>query len=52
MKLNIKRTFLVGLAFLLISMFWQIYDGVMSIILVNNFGLNQSVSGILLALDN
>ncbi|MFA5422120.1 MAG: MFS transporter [Bacilli bacterium] len=52
MKLNIKRTFLVGLAFLIISMFWQIYDGVMSIILVNNFGLNQASSGILLALDN
>ncbi|MFA6780819.1 MAG: MFS transporter [Bacilli bacterium] len=52
MKLNVKRTFLVGLAFLLISMFWQIYDGVMSIILVNNFGLNQTWSGLLLALDN
>ncbi|HOF53163.1 MAG TPA: MFS transporter [Bacilli bacterium] len=52
MKLNVKRTFLVGLAFLLISMFWQIYDGVMSIVLVNNFGLNQTWSGILLALDN
>lgn len=52
MKLNVKRTFLVGLAFLLISMFWQIYDGVMSIILVNNFGLGQAGSGFLLALDN
>ena len=28
MKLNYKRTFLVGLAFLSISAFWQLYDGV------------------------
>jgi len=52
MKLNIKRTFLVGFAFLIISMFWQVYDSTMSIILVTHFGLNQVWSGVLLALDN
>lgn len=52
MKLNVKRTFLVGFAFLLISMFWQVYDGTMSIILVTHFGLNQFWSGVVLALDN
>ena len=26
MKLNYKRTFLVGMAFLSISAFWQMYD--------------------------
>lgn len=52
MKLNVKRTFLVGFAFLLISMFWQVYDGTMSILLVTHFGLNQFWSGVVLALDN
>ncbi|MFA5481218.1 MAG: MFS transporter [Bacilli bacterium] len=52
MKLNVKRTFLVGFAFLIISLFWQVYDGTMSIILVTHFGLNQAWSGVLLALDN
>ena len=52
MKLNVKRTFLVGFAFLLISMFWQVYDSAMSIILVTHYGLNQFWSGVVLALDN
>lgn len=52
MKLNVKRTFLVGFAFLLISMFWQVYDSAMSIILVTHYGLNQFWSGVILALDN
>lgn len=52
MKLNVKRTFLVGFAFLLISMFWQVYDSAMSIILVTHYGMNQFWSGVILALDN
>lgn len=52
MKLNIKRTILVGFAFLLISMFWQVYDNVVAKILIDAFGLNQTASGVVMALDN
>ena len=30
MKLNYKRTILVGFAFMLITTFWQMYDGVVA----------------------
>lgn len=33
MKLNYKRTLLVGLAFLSICAFWQLYDNVVPLIL-------------------
>lgn len=52
LKLNVKRTFLVGFAFMLISLFWQTYDGIVAKMLINDFGLNQTGSGIVLALDN
>ena len=52
MKLNTKKTIYVGLAFLIISMFWQVYDTVIAQILINSFGLNQTASGIVMALDN
>ena len=54
MKLNYKRTFLIGLAFLSISAFWQMYDGVIPKILTNEntFNLGESVSGIFMAADN
>lgn len=52
MKLNYKRTFMVGLAFFLICVFWQAYDTLVAITLVNKFGLNQTWSGVILALDN
>ncbi len=52
MKLNYKKVFLVGLAFFLISMFWQSYDNVISKILIDKFGLNQTWSGVVMAIDN
>lgn len=52
MKLNYKRTFLVGLAFLSISAFWQLYDGVVPKILTKTFGLGESLSGVFMAADN
>jgi len=51
-KLNTKQIFYVGLAFLLISMFWGLYDQTMKIILRNRFGLDHAISGIVLGLDN
>ena len=52
MKLNIKRTFLVGLAFLSICAFWQMYDNVIPLILTNTFHLNETYSGAIMAADN
>lgn len=52
MKLNNKRTLLVGLAFLSISAFWQMYDNVVPLILSNTFRLNETISGAIMAADN
>ena len=52
MKLNYKRTFLVGLAFLSICAFWQMYDNVVPLILTNTFHLNETYSGAIMAADN
>ncbi|MBE6583763.1 MAG: MFS transporter [Ruminococcaceae bacterium] len=52
MKLNYKRTILVGFAFFLISAFWQAYDAIVPLILTNHFGLPQAVSGTVMSFDN
>lgn len=52
MKLNVKRTLLVGLAFLSICAFWQMYDSVIPLILANNFQLDESWTGLIMAADN
>ncbi|MBE5922352.1 MAG: SLC45 family MFS transporter [Lachnospiraceae bacterium] len=52
MKLNYKRTFFIGLAFLSISAFWQMYDNIIPLILQNTFGLTDSVIGGIMAIDN
>lgn len=51
-KLNYKRTFFVGLAFLSISAFWQMYDNIIPLMLQNTFGLGETVTGALMAMDN
>lgn len=52
MKLNYKRTILVGFAFFLISAFWQAYDTIVPLILTNKFGMEQGYSGMIMSLDN
>ena len=52
MKLNVKRTIFVGFAFFLISAFWQAYDTIVPKILTDKFGLAQTWSGAIMALDN
>ena len=52
MKLNKKRTILVGFAFFLICAFWQIYDVTIAMTLTSKFGLSQTASGVVMALDN
>jgi len=52
MKLNYKRTMLVGFAFFLISAFWVAYDSAVNLILTNKFNVEPDVRGFILALDN
>ncbi len=52
MKLDYKKVFYVGLAFFLISLFWQTYDSIITKILIDKFGLNQTWSGVVMAFDN
>lgn len=52
MKLNTKRTVLVGFAFLAICAFWQMYDNLVPKILTETFGIGESISGIIMAADN
>ncbi|MEG1633175.1 MAG: MFS transporter [Oscillospiraceae bacterium] len=52
MKLNYKKTVYVGFAFFLICVFWQAYDTIIPKILTDKFGMSQSWSGVIMALDN
>lgn len=52
MKLNYKRTFFAGLAFMSICSFWSVYDSVIPLMLKGTFGIGDTVSGVVMALDN
>lgn len=52
MKLNTKRTVLIGLAFMSISAFWQLYDFLIPLILTNTFGVSDTIAGFVMSLDN
>lgn len=52
MKLNTKRTVLVGMAFLSICTFWQMYEAVIPLILKHTFHVSDTASGAVMALDN
>ena len=52
MKLNYRRTFLIGLAFLSICAFWQMYDNIIPLILQNTFGIGETITGAIMAADN
>ena len=52
MKLNYKRTLLVGLAFMSISAFWQLYDNVIPLILTKSFEIGDTWTGVIMAMDN
>ena len=49
MKLNYKRTTLIGLAFLSISAFWQMYDNVIPLVLKTTFGMDEALAGMVMA---
>ena len=52
MKLNYKQTFFVGLAFMSICAFWQMYDNIIPLILDHTFHMGETVTGVIMALDN
>ena len=52
MKLDTKRTILVGFAFFSICAFWQKYDNLVPKILTETFGIGESISGVIMAADN
>ncbi|MBO5797656.1 MAG: MFS transporter [Clostridia bacterium] len=52
MKLNYKRTVLIGLAFMSILAFWQFYDQVIPYLLEKRFGLGTFAANAIMAIDN
>lgn len=52
MKFNVKRTLLAGFAFLAIMVFTQMYEATIPLFLTNSFHLNESLTGIIMAMDN
>lgn len=52
MKLDNKKTVIVGFAFLAISAFWQVYDNIVPLILKYFFEIGDTLSGAIMALDN
>ena len=52
MKLNYKRTILIGLAFASILAFWQFYDQVIPFLLEYVFGVKTFAANSIMAIDN
>jgi len=52
MKLNYKRTVLIGLGFASILCFWQFYDQVIPYLLENKFGLDTFAANAIMSIDN
>lgn len=52
MKLNYRQTTFIGLAFLSICAFWQMYDNIIPLILKDTFGLGETLTGVIMAADN
>lgn len=52
MKLNYKRTVLIGFAFMSILSFWQFYDQVIPYLLENIFGLSTFEANSIMSIDN
>lgn len=52
MRLNYRRTFFVGLAFMSICAFWQLYNYVVPLMLQYTFHLDEHIIGYVMAADN
>ena len=51
-KLNYKRTFFIGLAFMSLSAFWTFYDQAVPVMLESIFGLETTLTNSIMAIDN
>ncbi len=52
MRLDNRRTVLVGFAFLSICAFWQMYDNIIPLMLRSTFGMDEALTGTVMAADN
>lgn len=52
MKLKTKQTVFVGLAFMSICAFWQVYDNLIPLILKHTFAVGDTAIGVVMAMDN
>ena len=52
LKLNYKRTILIGLAFMSICIFWQLYENLIPLMLKQTFHMGDTLSGAIMAMDN
>ena len=52
MKLDIRKTVFVGIAFMTISAFWQLYDFAVPLMLYKEFKIPDTYSGVIMSLDN
>ena len=52
MKLNYKRTILIGLSFMSILAFWQFYDQVIPYLLEYKFNLGTFEANAIMSIDN
>ena len=52
MKLNYKRTVLIGFAFMSILAFWELYDQIIPYILEFKFGFSTKVTNDIMSVDN
>ena len=52
MKLKTWQTIRIGFAFLSICTFWQMYNSVIPLVLTNTFHMDETLSGVIMAMDN
>ena len=52
MKLDKARIFKVGIAFVIVMLFWEVYDFAVPILLDRTYGLSATWRGIIMGLDN
>lgn len=51
-QLSIRQTALIGLSFMSITAFSQVYDNIVPLILANTFSMGETLTGLIMALDN
>ena len=52
LRLDYAQTFKVGFAFAIIMIFWTAYDFVVPLLLEHSYGLDNTIRGLIMGLDN